>query len=86
MEAPHVNVVGKAAGISRPRLDDGDVTRELDGDESVVAEHLACAVRLGHTFVHRVVGQDVYVVPVHAGGLGHFQLFQVARESGLRKF
>ena len=80
-----VDVVGQAAGISGASLDDGQIAREVDGDEA--PRDWAFGV-VGQLLLHEFsyapdFGHDVDVGAVAAGNLGDAQLLQVAREGGL---
>jgi len=80
-----VNVPGNGTGIAGARLDDAYVAGEIDADKPWHLHHLFDVAWRGDAFVHRVVGQDINVVPGHRGGLGHLQLLQIATQCGLRE-
>ena len=73
------------AAFSLALSNTGDPSRKLQGNESVTSQHFAGTL-IGGAFIHNVVRQHVYVLPVHTGSFGYFQLFQVAGEGGLCQF
>ena len=81
-----VDVPGDAAGIAGTGLDDTHVPGEVDADEAWHLHHLTDVARCTDSFVHRIVGQHIDVIPAHRGSLGDLQLFQVAAQSSLRQF
>ena len=71
-----VDVIGNASRISWTGLDDGNIGREADGDES--AAHLMLVMLAGGALVEGVVGEDVYVASILGGCLDNLKSLEVA--------
>ena len=80
-----VDVVGDEAGVAGTRLDDAEVSREVDGQIAWRFQHLASRLIAAYALVHSLVGKHVDVFAVHRRCLCHFQLLEVTAERGLRE-
>ena len=79
-----VDIVGDAAGIARPRMDNANVAGEVDALEPRHGHHLHGLERRMDAVIHRLVGQHVDVLAIDARCLGHLELFEIAAKRGLR--